>query len=58
MKLNISVDNRPVKVQQNEFFETCKNWQIRKNVFRNPYDKTEFMMQDDVYKCFLKWGGK
>ncbi len=55
MKVNISVDNRLVKVQQEEWFETCKDWEIRNNVFLNPYDKTEFMMQDDNYKLFLKW---
>tara|TARA_B100000902_G_scaffold123918_1_gene123893 strand:+ start:601 stop:783 length:183 start_codon:yes stop_codon:yes gene_type:complete len=55
VKVNISVDNRLVKVQQEEWFETCKDWEIRNNVFLNPYDKTEFMMQDDNYKLFLKW---
>ena len=55
VKVNISVDNRPVKVQQEEWFEICKDWEIRNNVFLNPYDKTEFMMQGDNYKLFLKW---
>tara|TARA_Y100001973_G_C5200866_1_gene337520 strand:- start:165 stop:350 length:186 start_codon:yes stop_codon:yes gene_type:complete len=51
----ITYDNRPVKIQQEEHFQTCKDWEIRKNVFLNPYDKTEFMMQDHIYKLFLKW---
>jgi len=54
----ITYDNRPIKIQQEEQFETWKNWEIRKNVFLNPYDNTEFMMQDHVYKLFLKWKKK
>lgn len=53
--MKISVDNRPVKTQQEEWFKTCKDWEIKKNVFLNPYDKTEFMMQSHIYKWFLKW---
>jgi len=55
MGINISVDNRPVKVQQEEDFERVKDWEIKPNLFLNPYDKTEFKMQDDIYKQFLKW---
>ena len=57
MKVNISVDNRPVKVQQEEWFETCKDWEIRTNVFLDPNDthQPEFMMQEHIYKWFLKW---
>ena len=55
MKVNISVDNRPFKVQQEKHFERVKDWEIKKNVFLNPYDKTEFMMQDHIYKWFLNW---
>ena len=55
MKLNISVDNRSAKVQQEEDFERVMDWEIERNLFLNPYDKTEFMMQADIYKWFLKW---
>ena len=55
MGFNIRVDNRPYKIQQEEAFETYKDWEIRKNVFLNPYDKTEFIMQSHIYKWFLKW---
>jgi hypothetical protein len=51
----IKVDNRPVKEQQEEHFERVKDWEIKPNLFFNPYDKTEFMMQDDIYKWFLNW---
>ena len=51
----ITVDNRPIKIQQEEYFERVKDWEIKTNVFLNPYDKTEFMMQDHIYKWFLKW---
>ena len=53
--LNISFDNRPVKVQQEEHFERVKDWEIKPNLFLDPYDKTEFKMQDHIYKWFLKW---
>ena len=53
--MKLIVDNRPIKVQQVEWFETCKDWEIKINVFLNPYDKTEFMMQDHTYKQFVKW---
>jgi len=55
MGLNISVDNRPIKVQQEEHFERVKDWEIERNLFLNPYDKTKFMMQEHIYKWFLKW---
>lgn len=57
MQINISVDNRPVKVQQEEWFEKCKDWEIKTNVFLDPNDKsrTEFYMQEHIYKWFLKW---
>ena len=58
MKINISVDNRPEKIQQEEWFETCKDWETKPNVFISPYDNTEFYMQEDVYKWFLKWKTK
>ena len=51
----IKVDNRPVKEQQEEDFERVKDWEIKPNLFLNPYDKTEFMMQDHIYKWFLNW---
>ena len=51
----IKVDNRPVKEQQEEHFERVKDWEIKPNLFFNPDDKTEFMMQDDIYKWFLNW---
>ena len=53
--MKISYDKRPVEVQQEEWFETCRDWEIRKNVFLNPYDNTEFIMQDHIYQWFLKW---
>tara|TARA_R100000278_G_scaffold122669_1_gene109457 strand:+ start:1916 stop:2107 length:192 start_codon:yes stop_codon:yes gene_type:complete len=53
--INISVDNRPIKTQQNEWFETCKDWEIEPNLFLNPYDNTEFRMQKHIYKIFKKW---
>jgi translation elongation factor EF-G len=55
MQFNITSDNRPVKIQQEEWFETCKDWEIKPNVFINPYDKTEFHMQEHIYKEFLNW---
>ena len=57
MKVNISVDNRPVKVQQEEWFEKCKDWEIETNVFLDPNDtsKTKFHFQEHIYKWFLKW---
>lgn len=55
MEFNISVDNRSEKIQQEEAFKTYEDWEIKPNVFLNPYDKTEFMMQDHIYKWFLKW---
>ena len=55
MGINISVDNRPVKVQQEEDFERVKDWEIKPNLFLNPYDKTEFKMQNHIYTKFLKW---
>tara|TARA_Y100001963_G_scaffold32270_1_gene44606 strand:- start:49 stop:231 length:183 start_codon:yes stop_codon:yes gene_type:complete len=53
--MKITVDNRPIEVQQEKWFETCKDWEIRTNVFLNPFDKTEFIMQDHIYEWFLKW---
>ena len=55
MSINISVDNRPVKVQQEEHFKRVKDWEVKPNLFLNPYDKTEFKMQNHIYKQFLKW---
>ena len=55
MGINILVDNRPVKVQQEEDFERVKDWEIKPNLFLNPYDKTEFKMQNHIYTQFLKW---
>ena len=53
--MKIFVDNRPIKVQQEEDFERVKDWEIERNVFLNPYDKSEFHMQKHIYKWFLKW---
>jgi hypothetical protein len=53
--MKIYVDNRPIKVQQEEDFERVKDWEIERNVFLNPYDKSKFHYQAHIYKWFLKW---
>jgi len=52
--MNISIDKRPREVQDREYWMRIRDWEIRENVFINPYDGTEFYLNDEYYEEYRK----
>ena len=48
--INIYLDKRPKEVQNKEYWMRIKDWETKRNVFVNPYDKTEFYLNENYYK--------
>jgi len=56
--INIYLDKRPKEVQNKEYWFRIKDWEIRENVFINPYDGTEFYLNDEYYEKYSKFINK
>jgi len=54
----ITMDKRPGEVQDREYWTRIRDWEVKRNVFINPYDKTEFYLNESYYKEYSNFINK
>jgi len=58
MKYKIAMDKRPGEVQDREYWTRIRDWEVKRNVFINPYDGTEFYLDESYYKEYSNFINK